>query len=132
MFGPRTGGEVGQARRLLPSLAPGMLLPADRGHDSYALMREVADTGAHLLFRSRARHWVPVLQALPDGSGICFLPGPEHSTRYRQWARRGGIPPQADGLLARVIEVTLTTDTAGGDTRTSCMRLLTTLLDAHR
>ncbi|WP_223864710.1 IS4 family transposase [Streptomyces sp. 5-10] len=132
VFGPRAGGEVGQARRLLPSLTPGMLLLADRGYDSYALMREVADTGAHLLFRSRTRHWVPVLQALPDGSGICFLPLPGHSTRYRQWARRGGIPPQAHGLLARVIEVTVTTDTAGGDTRTSSMRLLTTLLDAHR
>jgi hypothetical protein len=55
VFGPRTGSEAGQARRLLPSLTQGMLLLADRGYDSYALMREVADTGAHLLFRSKIR-----------------------------------------------------------------------------
>jgi hypothetical protein len=132
VFGPRTGGEAGQVRRLLPSLVPGMLLLADRGYDSYALMREVAGTGADLLFRSKTRHPVPVLQALPDGSGICFLPLPKHSTRYHQWVRSGGIPPQVHGLLARVIEVTITVTTADGDTRTSSMRLLTTLLDPDR
>ncbi|MER6409501.1 IS4 family transposase [Streptomyces viridosporus] len=131
-FGPRTGGEAGQVRALLPSLTEDMLLLADRGYDSYQLMREVADTGAHLLFRSKTRHPVPVLQALPDGSGLCFLPLPKHSTRYHQWARNGGIPPQVHGLLARVIEVTLTVTTDDGDTRTSSMRLLTTLLDARR
>ncbi|MFJ8495978.1 IS4 family transposase [Streptomyces sp. NPDC094038] len=132
VFGPRIGGEAGQARRLLPSLAPGMLLLADRGYDSYALMREVADTGAHLLFRSKTRHPVPVLQALPDGSSICFLPLPKHSVRYHQWVRSGGIPPQVHGLLARVIEVTIAVTTADGDRRTSSMRLLTTLLDPDR
>jgi len=101
-------------------------------NDSYALMREVADTGAHLLFRSKTRHPVPVLQALPDGSGICFLPLPRHSIRYHQWVRRGGIPPQVHGLLARVIEVSITVTTGDGDIRTSSMRMLTTLLDAHR
>ncbi|MGW9032811.1 hypothetical protein ACWGQ5_54635 [Streptomyces sp. NPDC055722] len=73
-----------------------------------------------------------VLQALPDGSGICFLPLPRHSIRNHQWVRGGGIPPQVHGLLARVIEVTITVTTDDGATRTSSMRLLTTLLDAHR
>ncbi|MFD8725841.1 IS4 family transposase [Streptomyces sp. NPDC059629] len=132
VFGPRTGGEAGQVRGLLRSLTPGMLLLADRGYDSYALMREVADTGAHLLFRSKTRHPVPVLQTLADGSGICFLPLPKHSIRYHQWVRSGGIPPQVHGLLARVIEVTITVTTGDGDARTSSMRLLTTLLDARR
>jgi hypothetical protein len=72
------------------------------------------------------------LQALADGSGICFLPLPQHSIRYHQWVRRGGIPPQVHGVLARVVEVTITVTTSDGDTRTSSMRLLTTLLDAHR
>jgi hypothetical protein len=58
-------------------------------------------------------------------------PGEGRLGRYHQWVRTGGIPPPVHGLLARVIEVTLTVTTGDGDTRTSSMRLLTTLLDAH-
>jgi hypothetical protein len=44
VFGPQQYTEWPQARALLPSLQPGMLLLADRGYDGFEALRDVAAT----------------------------------------------------------------------------------------
>jgi hypothetical protein len=109
-FGPTSLGEIGYALRLVRSLRPGMLLLADRGLSSAALVEAIHDTGAHLLVRARTATAngprLPVAHALPDGSWLSAL----GSTRVR------------------VIDAQITQTTTAGTT-TSGYRLVTTLLD---
>ena len=109
VFGPMTTGEVPWARRLLPVLAPDMLVLADRLFDTGRFLAQVADTGAQFLIRARAARVLPVLQVLPDGSYLTALAG----------------------MTLRVIEARVAVTVAGGATITTDYRLLTTLTD-HR
>jgi hypothetical protein len=90
----RRNGQV-----LVPALLelsqPGMLLLWDRGFFSYALVRRVLATGAHLLARVQAKLTLTPLRRLAGGSYVAKL---HPSAKAREHDR--------DGLLVRVIEYT--------------------------
>jgi hypothetical protein len=102
--------EATLAVRLLPLLAPGMLVLLDRGFDSAAFLSAVHRTGAMLLARGRSQRIPPVLAHLRDGSYLSHL----------------------DGLAVRIIEADLTMSGKDGTTVADHYRLITTLLDADR
>ncbi len=106
--------EAVLAERLLPALAPGMLLTADRGLFSYALWCKATGTGAELLWRVRtdAAGPKPVhVRDLPDGSWLAHL---------RRSTERSGEP-----MLARVIDYTID----DGRENPIGYRLLSTIVD---
>jgi hypothetical protein len=102
--------EATLAMRLLPLLAPGMLVLLDRGFDSAAFLTAIHRTGAMLLARGRSQRIPPVLRHLPDGSYLSDL----------------------DGLAVRIIEADVTMSGADGTAVGDRYRLITTLLDADR
>jgi hypothetical protein len=102
--------EATLARRLLPLLAPGMLVLLDRAFDANAFLAEVTATGAMLLVRSKSTRNPPVLAHLPDGSYLSCL----------------------DGLDVRIIEADVTVTGADGSRVRERYRLITTLLDHRR
>ncbi|WP_460963091.1 IS4 family transposase, partial [Parasphingorhabdus pacifica] len=108
--GPLAVHERTLARRLFPSLTPGMLLLADRGFLSFDLWRAAASTGADLLWRVRANVVLPVRRQFDDGSYLSEI------AASRDYYRR------ADPITVRVMEYTL-----GGDE--TVYRLVTTILD---
>ncbi len=106
--------EAVLAERLLPALAAGMLLTADRGFFSYALWRKATGAGAELLWRVRtdAAGPKPVhVRDLPDGSWLAHL---------RRSTERSGEP-----MLARVIDYTID----DGRENPIGYRLLSTIVD---
>jgi hypothetical protein len=109
-LGPYRSGERELARRLLRSLAPGMLCIADRGFYSGSLWREAAATGAELLWRLRTDVTVTHERDLADGSYLAVVGGRE--------ARRAG-----HDHLVRVIDYRL--DDGDGQE----YRLLSTIAD---
>ncbi|QAY69754.1 IS4 family transposase [Xylanimonas protaetiae] len=109
-FGPTTTGETVYAQVLTRSLHAGMLLLADRGLSSAALVAAAHARGAHVLVRARTAAAngpaLPVTRALDDGSWLSML----GATRVR------------------VIDAQITSATTAATT-TSHYRLVTTLLD---
>lgn len=117
VIGRYTDAEQRLAPQLLSSLAPGMLVLADRGFMSYTLWAAAKATGADLLWRTKVNHVLPVERRFPDGS---FL-----STIYpSQKDRRHGT----GGVAVRVVEYTIDQVTDTGDVPTT-YRLLTTIVD---
>jgi hypothetical protein len=109
VFHPITTGELDQARVLLRSLRPGMLLLADRGYAAADLIGLFTATGADLLIRC-TRNWrLPAIGHHHDGSWLSVI-GTQH---------------------VRVVQAQITITTTAG-TRTGDYRLITTLLDPHR
>jgi hypothetical protein len=119
-FGPEADGESAYAARLLGCLDASMLLLADAGFDSRALLEQVSATGAQFLVRSGARRCPTIVRRLPDGSYLSYLPGP-----YRPGH---GYP----SLPARVIEAWITVTLDDGTVRREQWRLITSLLDHIR
>ena len=115
-FGPDSAGEGVYARRLLPGLAPGMLLLADAGYDDCDLLGQVNMTGAVWLVRSTASRSPLIRRVLADGSYL---------SRLR--ARKGGRH-----LDVRVIEARVRVCYADGSVRIESWRLITSLLDEQR
>lgn len=108
--------EVALAKDLTVSLAPGMLVLADRGFTSFPLWEKAAATGAELLWRAKTNAVLPVLQPLDDGSYVSELVA---STDKRSRERV---------LPVRVVEYTL--DDGGRPAAAGTRyRLLTTILD---
>lgn len=104
------------AEQVLPALAPGMLVLADRGFLGFGLWRQAAATGADLLWRASASFALPVLEVLPDGSYLSrLMPG-----------HRGPLRT-ADPVTVRVIEYTIDDGNAPKGER---YRLVTTLTTA--
>jgi hypothetical protein len=68
--------EANLARRLLPSLKPGMLVLPGRAFGANTFLAEVHATGAMLLARARSARNPRVLAHLPDGSCLSGLDGP--------------------------------------------------------
>jgi hypothetical protein len=112
-IGPLRTGEHALARDVFTSLAPGMLLLADRGFFGVDLWQTAAATGADLLWRVRKDVVLAVVEQLPDGSYLSeiFDQRDIHHTR-------SGVP-------VRVVEYTI----AG---REDVYRLITTILDPTR
>lgn len=132
VVGPWTQSEKDQCMVLCRALRPGMLLLADRGSKGVPLACAAAATGAHLLWRTSIDRLPPVLHQLPDGTYLSMATSQNERARLARWTRhRRGIPPQAQGLALRVIEATITVRTDDGRSRSSELRLVTTLLD-HR
>lgn len=116
-FGPEIGngtGEKSYARDLVGGLRADMLLLADAGFDSAALLAQITATGARFLVRSGASRRPLILRVLSDGSYLAVL-------------------PHRDGPLAvRMVEAWVTVTLADGRARTEPWRLVTNLLDHHR
>jgi hypothetical protein len=120
------------ADQLTPHFGPGQLNLADRGF--FAMYRWIAlsATGAHLLWRARnGAKSVPykTLDVLKDGSELVVMRESSNMrARRRKTAGDPALPPLPD-TIARLISFTMLTRTRSGRTRTSQIRLLTTLLD---
>ncbi len=113
-IGTYSQSEATLTERLLPRLAPGMLLLADRGFFSYALWRKASGTGADLLWRIRTDAFGPKpthVQDLDDGSWLGLL---QRSTG-----------PKSEPMPVRVVDYTV--DDGRGNA--TSYRLFTTLLD---
>ncbi len=110
--GPLAVHETELAQRLFSSLAPGILLLADRGFRGFDLWRAATATGADLLWRVKNDAVLPVRALLEDGSYLSEIVAARDKNR------------RADPARVRVIEYTLGRD--GSDT---VYRLITTVLD---
>lgn len=114
-IGPYSAGEKTLTADLLGALGPDMLVLADRNFPGYELWRDVAATGAHLLWRMGASFSLPVDTVLDDGSYLSRLKPPKK-------LKATG----ASDIVVRVIEYQLL-DAAGQVTETFV--LASTLLD---
>jgi hypothetical protein len=109
-----------------------MLNLADRGFFSMDRFLRFSGTGAHLAWRVKDRaKSVPLktLKTLPDGSELVML---HESDGMRTRRRRDTGNPRAERLpdtTARLVTFTVTAATRNGRTKTTRMRVLTTLLD---
>ncbi len=102
--------EAPLARKLVPLLAKGMLVLADRAYDVAGLLAAIAAAGADFLCRGTSTRKPPVLQLLADGSYLSEL----------------------DGLTVRIIEADLLITGTDGSRIGDHYRLITTLLDHRR
>jgi hypothetical protein len=128
--GVARASEQKLARRLLPSLSPGMLLLADRNFPGYELWGLAAATGADLVWRIKKNQVFTPVTLLPDGSFHSVMPTPAENVRLGQARAAGRIPARPpEGHLVRIIEYTVTVHDNGGGTRTESFRLVMTLLD---
>ncbi|MFC9908283.1 IS4 family transposase [Streptomyces sp. NPDC127197] len=134
VFGPQQHTELPQARCLLASLRPGMLLLADRGYDGFEALRDAAATGADLLWRVQAGRLLPMIRPLPDGTHLTLVTDRRSADRLAKWQQRGRrtARPALTALTLRVISYHVAVTGADGTSHTSTVRLVTTLLDPHR
>jgi hypothetical protein len=122
--------EIVLAKRLVASLAPGMLHLADRNFLGYSLWATAAATGADLIWRAKSNIYLAPTAHLPDRSYLAILPTPRESRRLgnlRAYHGRNEIP--REGSTVRVVEFTITIHASTGATRTETYRLVTTLLN---
>ena len=109
-----------------------MLNLADRGFFSMNRWIRFSARGAELAWRIKnGAKSVPLktLRTLPDGSELVML---HESDGMRARRRRDTRNPQAERLpdtIARLVTFTVTAATRSGRTKTTVMRVLTTLLD---
>ena len=112
-------------------LGPGMLILADRNFCGYPVAAVIAAAGADLLFRVKSSQWLPVLEALPDGSYRSVLACPAAGRRHATARHEGRpLPGPPAGLAVRVIDACITFTPARGPARAERCRLITTLTAA--
>ncbi len=132
VVGRYPGGENALADGLQDAFGPGQLNLADRGFMSMDRFIRFSGTGAHLLRRVKnGAKSVPfkTLKPLKDGSELVLL---RESAGMRSRRRKTAADPALPSLpdtVARLICFTVLTRTRGGRTKTTRIRLLTTLLD---
>src|SRR5205823_13466264 len=128
-------GENALADQLEDSFGPGMLNLADRGFFSMDRFLRFSARGADLAWRIKnGAKSVPLktVRTLPDGSELVML---HESDGMRTRRRRDTGNPQAARLpdtAARLVTFTVTAATRSGKTKTTLMRVLTTLLDHEK
>jgi hypothetical protein len=125
-------GENPLADDLAWSFTPGILNLADRGFFSMDRWIRFSAAGAHLAWRVKnGAKSVPfkTIRTLPDGSELVML---HESDGMRTRRRRDTGDPHAERLPdteARLVAFTVTARTRSGRTKTTLIRVLTTLLD---
>ena len=125
-------GENPLADDLEWSFTPGILNLADRGFFSMDRWIRFSAGGAHLAWRVKnGAKSVPLktIRTLPDGSELVML---RESDGMRTRRRRETGNPHAERLpdtIARLVTFTITARTRSGRTKTTVMRVLTTLPD---
>jgi hypothetical protein len=125
-------GENALADGLQDAFGPGQLSLADRGFFSMDRWIRFSGTGAHLLWRVKnGAKCVPfkTLRVLKDGSELVLL-HESASMRARRRKNAGDKTlPFLPDTIARLVSFTVLTRTRSGRTKTTQVRLLTTLLD---
>ena len=101
-IGPYRGDEWELCQVLLGAMEPDMLCLADRGFSGAAQWQQMRATGAHLLWRARDNHLLPVHQTLADGS---YLSQIEPTKQAKRRLQISGVPEAAS--VVRVIEYQL-------------------------
>jgi hypothetical protein len=125
-------GENALADQLEDSFRPGILNLADRGFFSMHRWIRFSARGADLAWRIKnGAKSVPLktIKTLPDGSELVMM---HESDGMRTRRRRDTQNPHAGRLpdtTARLVTFTITAVTRSGRTKTTRMRVLTTLLD---
>ncbi len=109
--------EIRLAEDLDRSLAPGMLVLADRNFGSTRLVRVWTAAGAEVCLRAKANRRLPMDQVFPDGSWLSHIQAGDD--------RKNGLAP----VVVRVIRYRLDDP---GRTGEDDYRLITTLLDPVR
>ena len=109
-------GERVRAKKLLRSVAKGMLLMWDRGLHSYAMVRATLAKECDYLGRVPKNAKFQVEKVLEDGSYLSFIT-PDSKSK-----KKGGTK-----IIVRVIEYTIDTD--GDDEKPEIYRLITSLTD---
>jgi len=108
-----------------------MLNLADRGFFSMDRWIRFSATGAHLCWRVKnGAKSVPfkTLKTLPDGSELVLLHESNGMLTKRRRDIAGKTAPRLPDTIARLVQFTIVTRTARGRTKTSTIRVLTTLL----
>jgi hypothetical protein len=132
VIGRYLDGENALADGLQDAFGPGQLNLADRGFFSMDRWLRFSGAGADLAWRVKnGARCVPfkTLKVLKDGSELVLL---RESTSMRARRRKAAGDPALPSLpdaVARLVCFTVLTRTRGGRTRTTQVRLLTTLLD---
>jgi hypothetical protein len=132
VIGRYLDGENALADGLQDAFGPGQLNLADRGFFSMDRWIRFSGTGAHLLWRVKnGAKSVPfrTLRILKDGSELVILRESTSMHARRRKAAGDSSLPFLPDTIARLISFTVLTRTRSGRTRTSQIRLLTTLLD---
>jgi hypothetical protein len=125
-------GENALADQLEDALGPGQLSLADRGFFSMDRWTRFSSTGAHLLWRVKnAARSVPFrqLRTLKDGSGLVLLRESRNMLGRRRNDAGNRTLPRLEDTVARLVCFTVLTRTRRGRTKTTAIRVLTTLLD---
>jgi hypothetical protein len=125
-------GENALADELEEHYGPGQLNLADRGFFSMDRWIRFAATGAHLLWRVKnGAKSVPfkTLKVLKDGSELVLLRESSSMRGRRRKAAGGRALPCLPDTIARLACFTVLTRTRSGRTKTTQVRVLTTLLD---
>jgi hypothetical protein len=125
-------GENALADQLEDSFGPGILNLADRGFFSMHRWIRFSARGADLAWRIKnGAKSVPLttIRTLPDGSELVMLHESEGMRARRRRATGDRHAERLPDTIARLVTFTVTTATRGGRTKTTRMRVLTTLLD---
>ena len=125
-------GENDLADKLEWSFRPGMLNLADRGFFSMDRFVRFSATGADLAWRVKnSAKSVPckTLEILPDGSELVVLHESDGMRARRRRECRNRAAPRLPDTIARLVTFTILTQARGGRSKTTRIRVLTTLLD---
>ena len=125
-------GENALADKLEWSFTPGMLNLADRGFFSMDRFLRFSAAGAHLAWRVKnAAKSVPArtVRVLPDGSELVMLHESDGMRTRRRREAGNRDAPRLPDTLARLVTFTVTAATRSGRSKTTQIRVLTTLLD---
>jgi hypothetical protein len=125
-------GENDLADRLEWSFGPGMLNLADRGFFSMDRFVRFAASGADLAWRVKnSAKSIPckTLETLPDGSDLVVLHESDGMRSRRRRESRNRAAPRLPDTIARLVTFTIFTRARGGRSKTTRIRVLTTLLD---
>jgi hypothetical protein len=125
-------GENALADQLEDSFTPGMLNLADRGFFSMDRWIRFSAGGAHPAWRVKnGAKSIPckVIRALPGGSELVMLRESDGMLARRRSGAGNRTLPRHPDTIARLVTFTVTARTRSGKTKTTVIRVLTTLLD---